>query len=84
MVLGGVPDYQLHDVTLTLSTRYEKTTQFAKLSLSAERTRLLAASQNRIAQTPGEIVLACEKRLNKFATQTWPINGMDEIKFPVL
>ena len=80
----GVPHYQLHDVTSTLSTRYKKTTQFAELSLSAERTRLLAASRNRIARTLGEIVLAYEKRLNEFATQMWPTNGMDEIKFSVL
>lgn len=81
---NGVPDYQLHDVTSILSIRYEKTTQFAELSLSAERTRLLATGQNRITRTPGEIVLACEEILNEFATQTWPTNGMDEIKFPVL
>lgn len=84
MTPGGVLDYQLHDVISTLLTKNEKITQFAKFSLSTEQTKLLAASQNKIAQTPGEIVLVCEKRLNKFAIQAWPTNIIDEIKFLVL
>lgn len=63
-------DYQLHDVTSTLSTTYKKIIYFAKFNLFAKQTRLLVASQNRIAQTLEGIIFVYKEMLNKFASQT--------------
>lgn len=64
--------------------RYKKTTNFVKHNLYAKKTRLLAVSQNKIAQIPERIIFACKEILNKFATSTYLKNGIDEIKFPVV
>lgn len=84
MKIGGLWNYQLHDIISILLIRYKKTTDFVKLNLYAKETRLLAVSQNKIAQTPGRIILACKEILNKFATLTYLRNSIDEIKFPIV
>lgn len=76
---GRVLHYQLHNMILTLSTRFKKTTQFARLNLFLEQIRLLAISQNKIIQILVKIVTIYKKILNKFAAQTWPRNNIDEI-----
>lgn len=78
-----IPDFLLHDATAIMSTKYDRTPQFIKLRISAEREKLLAtAARVRTARTPEDIILACEKALDRFATQKWPTNCLNVIRFP--
>lgn len=70
MKSGKLPNYQLYNMISILLTRYKKTTHFAELNLSVKQTRLLAVSQNKVAQTLGKKNFVYKKMLNKFATQT--------------
>lgn len=81
---GEIPDFSLHDVTATMTTKYEKTARFAELRLSDEQNRLFAAvAQPQTVQASGNIILACEEVLDQFATRTWPNDNLDELKFPI-
>ena len=63
---GKVPDFELHDMTARLAMMYERTLEYSKLQISAERNRLHATdSQN--PRTIAKQVLVCEEALDSFA-----------------
>ncbi len=67
-------------MTAKLAMMYERTLEYSKRQLSAERNRLCTTNPQN-PKTMAEKALACEEALNGFAKQRWPDHGLADIKF---
>ena len=70
-------------MTAKLGMMYAGTTEYFNLLFSYKRQRLLARNPLREPKIAAKQTCVCEKRLNNFALQIWPNNGLANLKFPI-